>query len=416
VSDEPRLAKLERLRALGHDPYRHESFEITHTSDAIRENYANLEGKQVSLAGRVTSLRMMGKAAFSDLTTGGDRMQIYVKKDLVGDDLWEAFNCVDLGDLMGVGGKVFTTKTGEISIQAATIAILAKCLHTPPIGKEKDGHQWYGLTDVEERYRRRYLDLIANAESRERLLARSKVVSATRRFLDDRGFIEVETPVLQTEAGGAAARPFHTHHNALDMELKLRISLELYLKRMLVAGVDKVYEIGRVFRNEGISTRHNPEFTMLELYEAYVQMEDIQTLVEDLCRHLAMELSGKPIVDIGGTTIDFSMPWRRLDLLEGIEEHAGIKPAELEELDGAQAAMRRVGLPTDGSLITGPTSRLCRSGLANRADDLIGSASGHYPDESDHPIWATVGPARSWRRQASACRQVQVSSGGNSRR
>ena len=348
MSDEPRLAKLERLRELGHDPYHHEAFQITNTPESIRENYAELDGKPVSLAGRVTALRLMGKAAFADLTHAGERMQIYVKRDLVGDDLWEVFNCVDLGDLMGVLGTVFTTKTGEISIQVAALAVLAKCLHTPPIGKEKDGQQWYGLADVEERYRRRYLDLIANAESRHVLLTRSTVVSATRRFLDDRGFVEVETPVLQTEAGGAAARPFHTHHNALNLELKLRISLELYLKRLLVGGIDKVYEIGRVFRNEGISTRHNPEFTMLELYQAYVQMEDIQTLVEDLCRHLAIELNGSAQVEVNGTNIDFSRPWRRLDLLAGIEEHAGISPAEFESLESARSAMGRVGLPTEG--------------------------------------------------------------------
>jgi len=347
VSDEPRLDKLARLRELGHDPYRYETYETTNTPQSIRESYAELDGKTVSLAGRVTALRLMGKAAFLDVTHGGDRMQAYVKRDIVGDELWDVFKCVDIGDLMGVSGTVFTTKTGEISIQATEIAVLAKCLHTPPIGKEKEGQHWYGLSDVEERYRRRYLDLIANAESRDTLLARSKVVSATRRFLDRQGFIEVETPVLQTEAGGAAARPFHTHHNALDLELKLRISLELYLKRLLVGGIDKVYEIGRVFRNEGISTRHNPEFTMLELYQAYVQMEDIQQLVENLCQHLATELNGSPQVELGGTVIDFSKPWRRLDLLEAIEEHAGIGPGEFESLPAAKSAMERAGLPTD---------------------------------------------------------------------
>ncbi|MEO7453392.1 MAG: lysine--tRNA ligase [Fimbriimonadales bacterium] len=347
MSEEPRLTKLERLVELGHDPYHNEAHAITHLPDDVRDQYAELEGETVSLAGRVTALRMMGKASFADLTLSGQRIQIYVKKEDVGDDLWQVFELVDLGDIVGVSGTVFTTRTGEISIHAATLAVLAKCLHTPPIGKEKDGQQWYGLTDVEERYRRRYLDLIANAESRKMLLDRARVVSATRRFLDNRGFLEVETPVLQTEAGGAAARPFTTHHNALDLELKLRISLELYLKRMLVGGIDKVYEIGRVFRNEGISTRHNPEFTMLELYQAYVKMEDIQALVEDLCRHLAIELNGTPQIEIEGTVIDFSKEWRRLDLLAGIEETAGIKPAEFDSLETAKAAMQRVGLPTD---------------------------------------------------------------------
>ena len=347
MSEEPRLEKLQRLVELGHDPYLNEAHAITHLPDDIREQYAELEGETVSLAGRVTALRMMGKAAFADLTLGGQRMQVYVKKDDVGEDLWNVFELVDLGDIVGVSGYVFTTRTGEISIHAAQVAVLAKCLHTPPIGKEKDGQQWYGLSDVEERYRRRYLDLIANTESRKTLLDRARVVSATRRFLDARGFLEVETPVLQTEAGGAAARPFHTHHNALDLELKLRISLELFLKRLLVGGIDKVYEIGRVFRNEGISTRHNPEFTMLELYQAYVKMEDIQALVEDLCRHVATELNGSAQIQAGDTVIDFSKPWKRLDLLEGLREHAGIEPHEFESLDTAKAAMARVGLPTE---------------------------------------------------------------------
>jgi lysyl-tRNA synthetase class 2 len=347
VSEEPRLEKLQRLVELGHDPYLNEAHAITHLPDDIREQYAELEGETVSLAGRVTALRMMGKAAFADLTLSGQRMQVYVKKDDVGEDLWHVFELVDLGDIVGVTGYVFTTRTGEISIHAARVAVLAKCLHAPPIGKEKDGQQWYGLSDVEERYRRRYLDLIANTESRKTLLDRARVVSATRRFLDARGFLEVETPVLQTEAGGAAARPFHTHHNALDLELKLRISLELFLKRLLVGGIDKVYEIGRVFRNEGISTRHNPEFTMLELYQSYVKMEDIQSLVEDLCRHVATELNGTAQIRVGEIVIDFSKPWRRLDLLDGLREHAGIEPHEFESLDSAKAAMARVGLPTE---------------------------------------------------------------------
>lgn len=347
MSEEPRLEKLQRLVELGHDPYRHESYPITHRPAEIRDRYAELEGETVSFAGRVTALRMMGKAAFADVTLGGERMQVYVKRDIVGDGQWSVFELVDLGDLVGVAGSVFTTRTGEISVQVDLLCVLAKCLHAPPIGKEKDGQQWYGLSDVEERYRKRYLDLIANPESRKTLLDRARLVSATRRYLDDRGFLEVETPVLQTEAGGAAARPFVTHHNALDMELKLRISLELYLKRMLVAGVEKVYEIGRVFRNEGISTRHNPEFTMLELYQAHVQMEDIQALVEDLCRHLATELSGSPVMQIGEHQIDFSQPWRRVDLLAAIEEHAGVSRNEFETLESAIAALQRVGLPTE---------------------------------------------------------------------
>jgi lysyl-tRNA synthetase class 2 len=359
VSEEPRLQKLQRLKELGHDPYLAEEFPTTHLPAEIHASFEALESKAVSLAGRVTSLREMGKAAFADITRDGERIQIYVKKDDVGDGLWEVFGQVDIGDIIGVAGEVFKTRTGETSIHARSLQVLAKCLHTLPLGKEKDGERWYGLSDVEERYRRRYVDMLANPDSRDLLLKRSRVIATTRRFLDDRGFIEVETPVLQTEAGGAAARPFRTFHNALEMELKLRISLELYLKRMLVAGVDKVYEIGRVFRNEGISTRHNPEFTMLELYQSYVKMEDIQTLVEELCRTVARVVFGGEIISIpanGGAegsspvearTLDFSKPWRRVDLLSAIQDETGIPPDTFQDLAKAKKAMASLGLPSE---------------------------------------------------------------------
>lgn len=342
-----RLEKLERLKELGHNPYLFEEHSHSHSAAEIRSDYSSLEGKSVSFAGRVTSHRLMGKAAFFDLSKDGDRIQVYIKKDDVGELLWEVFGLVDLGDIVGVIGEVFTTKTGEISIHARELKVLAKCLHVLPLGKEKDGHQWYGLSDVEERYRKRYLDLIANAESRTVLINRSKIVSSTRRFLDDLGFLEVETPVLENEVGGAAARPFLTFHNALEIELKLRISLELHLKRLLVGGIDKVYEIGRVFRNEGISTRHNPEFTMLELYWAYVKMEDIQSLVENLCRFLAKTVFGSEQIESDGVILDFSKPWQRVDLLGEIKNQTGIEPAEFGSLEAAKAAMKRAGLPSE---------------------------------------------------------------------
>jgi lysyl-tRNA synthetase class 2 len=347
VSEELRLQKLKKLKELGHDPYLAEEYVTTHTPAAIKSGFDALEGSESALAGRITALRLMGKASFFDITREGERIQIYLKRDDVGDETWEVFGLADIGDIVGISGTVFKTKTGEISVHAAKFAILAKSLHTLPLGKEKEGKHWYGLADVEERYRRRYLDLIANSESRERLLARSKILTAARNFLDDRGYVEVETPVLQTEAGGAAARPFSTHHNALDIEMKLRISLELHLKRLLVGGFDKVYEIGRVFRNEGISTRHNPEFTLLELYSAYEKMEDIETLVEDLCRALARAVNGTETVKIGDVELDFSGKWRRTNLLDAIEERCGISPEAFDSFETALSAMGHVGLPTD---------------------------------------------------------------------
>lgn len=339
-----REGKLKRLIELGLNPYVIEKFHNPHSPNYLRENYSELEGKPVSLAGRVTSLRPMGKAGFFDLTKDGERMQVYVRKDDIGDTLWEAFGLIDIGDIVGVSGELFTTKAGEISIHCRDLSVLAKCLHVLPIGKQTEDKQWYGLTDIEERYRKRYLDLIANKHSREVLIQRSKLVSETRKFLDSLGFLEVETPILEVEVGGAAARPFLTYHNALDLELKLRISLELHLKRLIIGGIEKVYEIGRVFRNEGISTKHNPEFTLLELYMSYANMEDIQKLVEELCRHLAKTIYGSEVIEVEGITLDFSKPWKRVDLLSAIEEHAGIKPDELDNLDSAKSAMQRVGL------------------------------------------------------------------------
>ncbi|MER3413633.1 MAG: lysine--tRNA ligase, partial [Armatimonadota bacterium] len=343
-----RLAKLQALRDAGHDPYTVEAWPTTHSASEIVRDFEALERQDVSFAGRITAIRVMGKAAFADLWRSGERIQVYVRKDDVGDALWEVFRETDIGDIVGVHGFVFKTKTGEVSIHVSDLRVLAKCLHVLPIGKEKEGERWYGLSDVEERYRRRYLDLLANPQSRDFFLKRSAIFSATRRFLDARGFIEVETPVLQTEAGGAAARPFHTFHNALELELKLRISLELHLKRLIVGGFDKVYEIGRVFRNEGISTRHNPEFTLLELYQAYANMEDIQELVENLCRVIAKEVFCSDKLTVDGVTLDFSKPWMRIDLLDAIEKYAAVKPSELETLETAKAAMKRVGLDPEG--------------------------------------------------------------------
>lgn len=354
---ELRLEKLAKLRELGFDPYGVERWENKHSVADLLENFtdwapdpeadpADKHKRNISFAGRLVSMREMGKAAFAHLSDGDDKIQCYFRKNDLDEwnvSGWDAFKLLDIGDHVGVVGYLFTTKTGEKSIHVVSFAPLSKGLHVLPLGKEKDGEQWYGLSDVDQRYRHRHLDLVCNPESRRDLLNRSRIVTAVRHFFDSRGFFEVETPLLQLEAGGAAARPFLTHYNAYDMDVKLRISLELYLKRIICGDVRKVYEIGRVFRNEGVSNRHNPEFSLLEWYEAYANLEDMMTTVEDLFRSVSQEVFGT--TDLAGT--DFGKAWHRLDLLSGIEKHSGIKPEELENLESAKAAMKRVGLPTD---------------------------------------------------------------------
>lgn len=352
-----RLDKLARLRELGFDPYAVERFENPHTAhdliamtDArvLPEDATEEDKKAASLpfAGRLVSLREMGKAAFAHISDGDEKIQAYFRKndlDAFHENAWEAFKLLDIGDHVGVVGHLFRTKTGEASLYVHEFKPLSKSLQTLPLGKEKDGEQWYGLTDIEQRYRHRHLDLVTNREARQMLLARSRIVSAVRRFFDDRGFFEVETPLLQVEAGGAAARPFKTRYNAYDLDVKLRISLELYLKRIICGDVRRVYEIGRVFRNEGVSNRHNPEFTLLEWYEAYANLEDMMACVEELFRDVSLAVFGQ--TDLGG--VDFGKPWHRIDLLDSIEERSGISPAELDSLEPAKAAMRRVGLNAD---------------------------------------------------------------------
>lgn len=351
-----RLAKLRRLQELGHDPYRFEEFICTHTPREILEGFQELEGKRVSLAGRVTALRRMGRAAFADLARLGERVQIYVKADRLPPGLWDIFDLVDIGDVLGIVGDVFKTKMGEISVAVNDFQVLAKCLHVLPIGKEKEGKHWYSLSDVEERYRRRYLDLLANPDSLDVFLKRSEMICVIRDFLQRRGYTEVETPVLQSDPGGAAARPFVTYHHALESELKLRISLELYLKRLIVGGMEKVFEIGRVFRNEGISTQHNPEFTLLELYEAYVSMESMEKLVEELCREVAEKVFGSPVLCVRGVTLDFTKPWRRLDLMDSLHEAVGVSWSDFESLEKAKETAKGLGIdaeaePEVGSII-----------------------------------------------------------------
>jgi len=349
---EIRLEKRAKLAELGFDPYAAETYDTPHTVEEILGGFE--EGKPVSLAGRIVSMRLMGKAAFAHISDGDHRIQGYFRKDDIGDALWEAFNLLDLGDHIGVRGELFVTKTGEQSLYVKSFTPLSKCLQTLPLGKEKDGHQWYGLTDTEQRYRHRHLDLICNTKARKMLIDRMKIVRGVRRYLDALGYLEVETPLLQLEAGGAAARPFLTHYNAYDLEVKLRISLELFLKRLICGDIKKVYEIGRVFRNEGVSNRHNPEFTLLEFYEAYANLEDMMVIVEDMFRSVAMEVFNSTIVEFDlregevededspgeKLTIDFGKPWRRVNLLEEIERHTGLQRADLATLDDAKAALR----------------------------------------------------------------------------
>jgi len=374
---EIRLEKLARLRQLGADPFSVERFDVTDTAQGLLDRFE--EGKSVTFAGRVVSLRLMGKAAFAHVSDGDGRIQGYFKKDDLGEAAWEVFGLLDIGDHVGVTGELFLTKTGEKSVHVRTLTPLSKSLQTLPLGKEKDGQQWYGLSDVQERYRHRHLDLVCNHEARKMLLDRSRIVSAVRNFFDAKGFFEVETPILQIQAGGALARTFETHYNAYDLDVKLRISLELYLKRVICGDVPRVYEIGRVFRNEGVSNRHSPEFTLLEWYEAYANLEDVMRTVEELFAHVTKSVFGSTKVvltrsdrapirppdplpedyspEVNDThfalEFDFAQPWNRVDLLTEIEKHSGLSADDLSSLSNAQKALgaREVKNPATGKRI-----------------------------------------------------------------
>ena len=346
-----RLQKLADLRGQDRDPFVVERCERTHTAAQIVDEaqFAALDQQTVATAGRLIAMRPMGKATFAHLSDESGRVQIYVRRDDIGEEEYNWFKDLDLGDFLCVRGFVFRTRTGEISVHVQEWTLVAKALRPPPLGKQdEEGHVHGALADKEERYRYRYLDLLANPDSRAILTKRIKTVSAMRRFLDSKGFLEVETPVLQLVAGGATARPFLTHHNALDHDFKLRISLELYLKRLIVGGFEKVYEIGRVFRNEGVSARHNPEFTLMELYQAYANLEDIMDLVEEMYVFISTEVNGGPTFPYHDQIVDLSVrPWRRLPILEGIREYAGIAPEAFDSLEAAQAECRRIGVPFD---------------------------------------------------------------------
>ena len=319
---EQRVEKAKRLRERGIDPYP-PRYKPTHTAEAARALYTQRElagfahpDDVISIAGRIVALRPMGKAAFLSLLDGGDKLQVYLKKDELG-DAYELLKELDFGDFIGAKGKLFKTRTGEITLEASEFTLLAKALRPLP-------EKWHGLQDVEKRLRQRYLDLISNEEARKIFMVRSKTVSAIRRFFESRGFLEVETPVLVGVAAGASAKPFITHHNALDRDLYLRIALELSLKRLVVGGMNKVYEIGRVFRNEGLSFKHNPEYTLLESYEAYADYQDVMEMVEQMVSSVAMEVLGTTKVNYDGKEIDLKAPWKRLDLRQAIKDTSGV--------------------------------------------------------------------------------------------
>ena len=312
-----RRDKLAALQERGQDPFRITRYNQTHHSADIKADYDALEGQTVSIAGRLMAKRIMGKASFCHVQDLKGTIQCYVARDAIGEEPYADFKKLDIGDIIGVSGYVFKTKTGEISVHVESLTLLSKSLQILP-------EKYHGLTNVDMRYRQRYVDLIMNPEVKETFIKRSKIISSIRRYLDAQGFMEVETPMLVPNAGGAAARPFETHFNALDEDVKLRISLELYLKRLIVGGLEKVYEIGRVFRNEGVDTRHNPEFTLMELYQAYTDYHGMMDLTENLFRYLAQEVCGSTEITYGDKVIDLGKPFERLTMIDAVKKYAGI--------------------------------------------------------------------------------------------
>ena len=324
-----RREKLSTLQAEGNDPFSITKYDVTHHSSEIKEQYDELEGKDVSIAGRMMSKRIMGKASFCHIQDLKGTFQVYVARDSVGEEEYAAFKKYDIGDFVGITGTVFKTKTGEISLHAVKLTLLTKSLRPLP-------EKFHGLTNTEMRYRQRYLDLVMNPESKDTFIKRSKIVSTIRRFLDEQGFIEVETPMLVSNAGGAAARPFETHFNALDEDFKLRISLELYLKRLIVGGLERVYEIGRVFRNEGLDTRHNPEFTLMELYQAYTDYHGMMDLTENLYRYVAKEVLGTTTIVYNGVEMDLGKPFERITMVDAVKKYSGVDFNEIKTLEEAR--------------------------------------------------------------------------------
>ncbi len=328
-----RRDKLKELQEAGRDPFVITKYDVTYHSSDIKDNYDEMEGKEVSIAGRMMSKRVMGKASFCNVQDLKGSIQCYVARDAIGEEPYKDFKKMDIGDIVGLKGTVFKTKTGEISVHASELVLLSKSLQILP-------EKYHGLTNTDLRYRQRYVDLIMNPEVKDTFIKRSRIISTIRRFLDARGFMEVETPMLVSNAGGAAARPFETHFNALDEDFKLRISLELYLKRLIVGGMEKVYEIGRVFRNEGLDTRHNPEFTLMELYQAYTDYHGMMDLTENLYRYVAQEVLGTTRIVYNGIEMDLGKPFARMTMTEAVKQCAGVDFDQIQTLEEAREAAK----------------------------------------------------------------------------
>ena len=328
-----RQEKLKALQEEGKDPFVITKYDQTHHSADVKENFEELEGKTVRVAGRMMSKRVMGKASFCNIQDLKGNIQSYVARDSIGEEEYKGFKKLDIGDIIGIEGEVFKTKTGETSIHASKVTLLSKSLQILP-------EKFHGLTNTDMRYRQRYIDLIMNQESKQTLINRSKIISAVRKYLDGQGFMEVETPMLVYNAGGAAARPFETHFNALDTDIKLRISLELYLKRLIVGGMERVYEIGRVFRNEGLDTRHNPEFTLMELYQAYTDYHGMMDLTENLYRYVAQEVLGTTKIVFNGIEMDLGKPFERITMLDAVKKYSGVDFNEIHSTEEAQAVAK----------------------------------------------------------------------------
>ncbi len=341
-----RRDKLAELQAAGRDPFQITKYDVTVHSADIKDNYEEWEGREVSVAGRMMSRRIMGKASFCNLQDLKGDIQCYVARDSIGEDSYKDFKKMDIGDIIGIRGTVFTTKTGEISIHASSLTLLSKSLQILP-------EKYHGLTNTDMRYRQRYVDLIMNEDVKKTFVMRSKIISSIRRYLDGQGFLEVETPMLVSNAGGAAARPFETHYNALDEDVKLRISLELYLKRLIVGGMERVYEIGRVFRNEGLDTRHNPEFTLMELYQAYTDYHGMMDLTENMFRHVAQEVCGTTMITYSGVEIDLGKPFERLTMIDAIKKYTGIDFEEIKTTEEARKLADEKGVHYEARHVRG---------------------------------------------------------------
>ena len=324
-----RREKLQDLQAAGKNPFEVMKYDVTAHSTDVKDNFEEWEGKSVRVAGRIMSKRVMGKASFCNIQDLKGNIQSYVARDSIGEESYADFKKYDIGDIVGIEGEVFKTKTGEISIHASNVLLMSKSLQILP-------EKFHGLTNTDIRYRQRYVDLIMNEDVKKTFVKRSQIISSIRRYLDGQGFLEVETPMLVSNAGGAAARPFETHYNALDEDVKLRISLELYLKRLIVGGLERVYEIGRVFRNEGLDTRHNPEFTLMELYQAYTDYKGMMDLTENMFRHVAMEVNGTAKVMYGGIEIDLEKPFERMTMIDAVKKYAGVDFSTVKDADEAK--------------------------------------------------------------------------------